>query len=87
LQPVAERSARGGDVAARELDDDAHDVLIELAMTDAGTLARVIDAAGPMFSAQWGGRPRGTLKDIEMATPPLSSWLDDAFKMQRLGDG
>lgn len=30
-------------------------------MTDAGTLARVVDVAGPMFSARWGGGPRGTL--------------------------
>lgn len=53
--------ATGGEVDGRALDDDAPDVLIELAMTDASTLARVVDAVGPMFSAQWGGGPRGTL--------------------------
>ncbi|MDX6630060.1 MAG: hypothetical protein QOH00_2306 [Gaiellales bacterium] len=44
-----------------ELDADARDVLIELAMRDTGGLARVIDAVGPDFSARWGGGPRGTL--------------------------
>lgn len=53
--------AVGGKVAGGELDEDAADVLIELAMSDTDTLARVIDAKGPMFSAQWGGGPRGTL--------------------------
>lgn len=36
-------------------------VLIELAMRDVETLGRVVDAVGPMFSARWGGGPRGTL--------------------------
>jgi ankyrin repeat protein len=53
--------AAGGDVVAAELDADAPDMLIELAMTDVETLARVVDAVGPMFSARWGGGPRGTL--------------------------
>jgi ankyrin repeat protein len=53
--------AVGGTVPAGELDEDAADVLIELAMSDADALRRVIDAVGPMFSAQWGGGPRGTL--------------------------
>jgi ankyrin repeat protein len=53
--------ATGERVDAGTLDEDAADVLIELAMRDAGTLARVVDAVGPMFSAQWGGGPRGTL--------------------------
>ncbi|HET7127680.1 MAG TPA: ankyrin repeat domain-containing protein [Gaiellaceae bacterium] len=53
--------ATGGPVDAAALDDDAPDVLIELAMTGAETLARVVDAVGPMFSARWGGGPRGTL--------------------------
>jgi len=43
------------------LDSDSSDVLIELAMTDPETLARVVDAVGPMFSAHLGGGPRGTL--------------------------
>ena len=151
--------AVGGNVATGELDEDAADVLIELAMSDPDALARVIDAMGPMFSAQWGGGPRGTLlhqaawfgrpalvklllerganpnaeveteyatpigwaavgsrytpdhpndgfsapdadyvtvarllvetggrvevKDVEMAAPPLSSWLADALKTQQ----
>jgi ankyrin repeat protein len=53
--------ARGGRVSEIELDDDARDVLIELAMRDLETLARVVAAVGPGFSAQWGGGPRGTL--------------------------
>jgi ankyrin repeat protein len=53
--------ASGGPVDGGALDDDAPDVLIELAMTDATTLARVVAAVGPMFSARWGGGPRGTL--------------------------
>jgi ankyrin repeat protein len=53
--------ATGGQVDGTALDTDAADVLIELAMTDAQMLARVVDAVGPMFSAQWGGGPRGTL--------------------------
>jgi ankyrin repeat protein len=151
--------ARGGEVAAAELDDDAPEILIELAMSDAATLTRVVDAVGPNFSARWGGGPRGTLlhqaawlgrvelvelllrrgadpnaeveteyarplgwtavgsryspahpndgfsapdadfvgvaerlvaagarielKDAEMAAPPLSDWLADAFKTQQ----
>jgi ankyrin repeat protein len=52
----------GGPVPALpELDDDAQNCLVELAMHDAATLSRVIDAVGPDFSAQWGGGPRGTL--------------------------
>jgi ankyrin repeat protein len=53
--------ATGGEVVTAELDPEAPDVLIELAMTDAGTLARVVDAVGANFSASWGGGPRGTL--------------------------
>jgi ankyrin repeat protein len=53
--------AAGGEVDAGALDDDAPDILIELALTDAATLARVVDAVGPMFSARLGGGPRGTL--------------------------
>jgi ankyrin repeat protein len=53
--------ATGGPVDRAALDDGAPDVLIELAMTDAATLARVLDAVGPAFSARWGGGPRGTL--------------------------
>ena len=51
----------GGPVSAVELDADARDVLIELAMRDIGGLERVVDAAGVDFSARWGGGPRGTL--------------------------
>ncbi|HEU5363250.1 MAG TPA: ankyrin repeat domain-containing protein [Gaiellaceae bacterium] len=53
--------AAGGPVDAAALDSDAPDVLIELGMSDAETLARVVDAVGPAFSARWGGGPRGTL--------------------------
>jgi ankyrin repeat protein len=53
--------AAGGDVDAAALDADAPDMLMELAMTDLDTLARVVDAVGPAFAAQWGGGPRGTL--------------------------
>jgi ankyrin repeat protein len=52
---------RGSGTASIELDDDARDVLIELAMRDIDGLARVVDAVGANFSAQWGGGPRGTL--------------------------
>jgi ankyrin repeat protein len=155
--------AVGREPVTTELDEDAPDVLIDLAMTDAQTLTRVIDAVGPMFSAQWGGGPRGTLlhqaawfgrvdlvelllqrgadpnakveteyatplgwaavgsrytpdhpsesfsapdadyvtvarllvdagatiesKDPEMATPPLSDWLTDALRAQRIPKG
>jgi ankyrin repeat protein len=44
-----------------ELDDDARDMLIELAMRDLDGLGRVVDAVGPRFGARWGGGPRGTL--------------------------
>jgi ankyrin repeat protein len=44
-----------------ELDHDARDVLIELAMRDLAGLARVVAAVGAGFSARWGGGPRGTL--------------------------
>src|SRR5262249_4683989 len=44
-----------------DLDADAPNMLAELAMRDAGTLRRVIDAVGPNFTASWGGGPRGTL--------------------------
>jgi ankyrin repeat protein len=47
--------------AAPALDDDARDVLIELAMRDLEGLARVVAAVDVNFSAQWGGGPRGTL--------------------------
>jgi ankyrin repeat protein len=53
--------AAGGHVDGTALEDDAADVLIELAMTDARTLARVVDAVGATFAARWGGGPRGTL--------------------------
>jgi ankyrin repeat protein len=53
--------ATGGPVDGAALDSDSSGVLIELAMTSAETLARVVDAVGPMFSARWGGGPRGTL--------------------------
>jgi ankyrin repeat protein len=53
--------ATGGPVIAADLDQDALNVLVELAMSDAGVLTRVVDSVGPMFSAQWGGGPRGTL--------------------------
>jgi ankyrin repeat protein len=53
--------ATGGDLDVVALDSDSSDVLIELAMTDPETLARVVDAVGPMFSAHLGGGPRGTL--------------------------
>ena len=43
------------------LDAEARNVLIELAMRDAGSLQRVVDAVGPDFSARWGGGPRGSL--------------------------
>ena len=49
--------AAGGDVAARSLDEDAPDVLIELAMSDAETLARVVDAVGPDVQRAVGRRP------------------------------
>jgi ankyrin repeat protein len=44
-----------------ELDDDARDVLIELAMRDLDGLRRVVASVGPDFSASWGGGPRGSL--------------------------
>lgn len=53
--------ANGGPVPGIHLDDDARDVLIELAMRDVETLSSVVDSVGPNFSAQWGGGPRGTL--------------------------
>src|SRR5581483_10358759 len=53
--------ATGGDVRREALGDDAADVLIELAMRDLDTLSRVVDTAGAMFEARWGGGPRGTL--------------------------
>ena len=53
--------SHGGSVAQVELDGDARDVLIELAMSDLGGLERVVDAVGAGFSARWGGGPRGTL--------------------------
>jgi ankyrin repeat protein len=43
------------------LDDDARDVLIELAMRDTDSLQHVVDAVGANFSARWGGGPRGSL--------------------------
>jgi len=43
------------------LDDDARDMLIELAMRDLDGLGRVVDAVGPRFRARWGGGPSGTL--------------------------
>jgi ankyrin repeat protein len=51
----------GGPVPSIELDDDARDVLIELAMRDIGGLGRVIDAVGADFTARWGGGPAGSL--------------------------
>jgi ankyrin repeat protein len=53
--------AVGGPVDAAALDDDAPDVLCELAMSGRETLARVVDAVGPSYSARWGSGPRGTL--------------------------
>ena len=53
--------SHGGSAAQIELDGDARDVLIELAMSDLGGLERVVDAVGAGFSARWGGGPRGTL--------------------------
>jgi ankyrin repeat protein len=53
--------ARGEAAPEIELDDDARDVLIELAMGSPEGLARVLAGVGPNFSAQWGGGPRGTL--------------------------
>jgi ankyrin repeat protein len=53
--------SKGAPAHAIELDDDARDILIELAMHDIGGLARVVDAVGPDFSARWGGGPRGSL--------------------------
>ncbi len=43
------------------LDRDARNVLIELAMRDAASLGRVVDAVGVDFSAGWGGGPSGSL--------------------------
>jgi ankyrin repeat protein len=51
----------GGAGTGIELDDDARDVLIELAMRDIDALRRVVEAVGPDFSASWGGGPRGSL--------------------------
>ncbi len=54
--------ARGeGDPSGLAMDSDTVGALIELAMRDPQTLARVVDAVGPNFSASWGGGPRGTL--------------------------
>jgi ankyrin repeat protein len=53
--------SHGGSAAQVELDGDARDVLIELAMSDLSGLERVVDAVGAGFSARWGGGPRGTL--------------------------
>lgn len=51
----------GAEPTEIELDDDARDVLIELAMRDIDSLRRVVEAVGPDFSASWGGGPRGSL--------------------------
>ena len=51
----------GAAPAELDLDDDARDVLIELAMRDIDGLRRVVEAVGPDFSASWGGGPRGSL--------------------------
>jgi ankyrin repeat protein len=53
--------AAGGPVDSAALDDDARNLMCELAMSSRDTLARVVDAVGPNYSAQWGGGPRGTL--------------------------
>lgn len=53
--------ATGGDVDGEALDDDAADLLVELALGGVETLARVVDAVGPDFAARWGGGPAGTL--------------------------
>ena len=53
--------ASGAATTVPVLDDDARDVLIELAMRDLAGLERVVDAVGANFSASWGGGPRGTL--------------------------
>jgi ankyrin repeat protein len=53
--------SHGEPVSGKDLDSDAPDVLIEIAMRDLAGLERVIDAVGPDFSARWGGGPRGSL--------------------------
>ncbi len=53
--------SRGASTDVPALDDDARNVLIELAMRDLAGLERVVAAVGPNFSASWGGGPRGTL--------------------------
>jgi ankyrin repeat protein len=53
--------SRGEAAPEIELDADARDILIELAMCDAAGLARVVSAVGANFSARWGGGPRGSL--------------------------
>jgi ankyrin repeat protein len=47
--------------AAFDLDPAARNVLIEIAMRDAATLARVVERVGPDFSACYALGPRGTL--------------------------
>jgi hypothetical protein len=59
---IAVRKIVRGEVAPPiSLDEDAREVLIELAMRDIEGLARVVAAVGPGFSAPHGGGPRGTL--------------------------
>jgi ankyrin repeat protein len=53
--------AAGAPVDSTALDDDARNLMCELAMSSRETLARVVDAVGPNYTAQWGGGPRGTL--------------------------
>jgi ankyrin repeat protein len=53
--------SRGEPVSGIDLDGDARDVLIEIAMRDLDGLERVVDAVGPDFGARWGGGPRGSL--------------------------
>jgi ankyrin repeat protein len=53
--------ASGAPATLPELDEDARDVLIELAMRDLAGLERVVTAVGANFRASWGGGPPGTL--------------------------
>jgi hypothetical protein len=61
LAAVATGNGSPGSPGDIELDPNARNALIELAMRNAETLGRVVDAVGAGFSANWGGGPRGTL--------------------------
>ena len=54
-------AAGTGTLDGLELDAEARNVLIELAMRDARTLERVVDAVGARSSASYARGPRGTL--------------------------